>query len=150
MTAPSDICWKNRQAIALVAQLPDDVVDSLAILDYARQFVLKFLSEGAEVIPLRNDDGDDFTNPRLNLIADERDAGRGGEPNMRRKLTVEETDLVKATHEKEGEDGVVLLLAKLMGLKQSGNYHFEWHVEYEDNGEAWAELNLLEFRAKEE
>jgi hypothetical protein len=64
---------------------------------------------------------------------------------MRRKLTVEETDLVKATLEKEGEDGALCLLMRLMGPKQDGDYHVEWSIRYADNGESWDELNLLEF-----
>jgi hypothetical protein len=61
---------------------------------------------------------------------------------MRRKLSVDETNLVRETHEREGDDGVILLLMELMGPKADGDYHVAGHVEYEDNGEAWAELDV--------
>lgn len=37
--------WLKREAIQLVAQLPDDQTQALKVLEYARQLVVEFLAE---------------------------------------------------------------------------------------------------------
>lgn len=37
--------WRKRHAVQVVAMLPDDPVDALAVLEYARELVENFLGE---------------------------------------------------------------------------------------------------------
>lgn len=41
------VLWRRRQALQLVAQLPENAEDALAVLDYARDLVVNFLGAGA-------------------------------------------------------------------------------------------------------
>ena len=38
--------WRKRHAIQIVAQLPENTADALAVLDHARDLVERFLAEG--------------------------------------------------------------------------------------------------------
>jgi hypothetical protein len=40
--------WQKRHAIQIVSQLPENVEDALAVLDYARDLVTDFLAAEAE------------------------------------------------------------------------------------------------------
>lgn len=43
----------KRQAIEIVAQLPDHPIEAIRVLSLAREFVEKFLTKEAAEIPLR-------------------------------------------------------------------------------------------------
>ena len=44
--------WRRRQAIQLVAQLPESIDDALEVLELAKELVKGFLSEDQPPVPL--------------------------------------------------------------------------------------------------
>jgi len=50
--------WLRREAIQIVAQLPDDESQALMVLEYARQLVVGFLAEHQPQAGRREDAGD--------------------------------------------------------------------------------------------
>ena len=62
---------------------------------------------------------------------------------MKRKLTREEAAQVESAYAREGDEGVLLLLVRLMGLRGHGEYETQWSVTYDSAGNAWAEVNVL-------
>jgi hypothetical protein len=50
--------WLRREAIQIVAQLPDDESQALMVLEYARQLVIGFLAEHQPQASRREDAGD--------------------------------------------------------------------------------------------
>ena len=49
---PEDQNWRRRQAIQIVAQLPEGTEDALAVLDLAKELVDGFLRGGQPARPL--------------------------------------------------------------------------------------------------
>jgi hypothetical protein len=61
---------------------------------------------------------------------------------MKRKLTMEELAQVKKAYDEEGD--ALLVLMKQMGMEDyHGEYEVQWHVNYDEHGDAVAELNVL-------
>lgn len=50
-----DNAWKRRHAIQIVAQLPEDPIDALAVLDLAKALVQGFLIEVQPTLVLDRD-----------------------------------------------------------------------------------------------
>ena len=50
---------------------------------------------------------------------------------MKRKLTREEAAQVESVYAREGDEGVLLLLVRLMGLRKHGEYETQWRVTYD-------------------
>jgi hypothetical protein len=48
---PEDHNWRRRHAIQIVAQLPDNAADALAVLELSKQLVQDFLVEGQPRLP---------------------------------------------------------------------------------------------------
>jgi len=57
---------------------------------------------------------------------------------MKRKLTREEAAQVESAYAREGDEGVLFLLVRLMGLRKHGEYETQWSVTYDAAGNAWA------------
>jgi hypothetical protein len=62
---------------------------------------------------------------------------------MKRKLTREEAAEVEAAYTREGDEGVLFLLVRLMGLRKHGAYETQWSVTYDSARNARAEVNVL-------
>jgi hypothetical protein len=62
---------------------------------------------------------------------------------MKRKLTREEAAQIESAYTREGDEGVLFLLVRLMGLRKHSAYETQWSVTCDSIGNVWAEVNVL-------